>query len=326
MTQEREARVQEGRGRVAALTGVTGFIGGHLAPALAARGWRLRALVRRMPRPVATALPDMEVVAGDLGEEAALARLVEGADAVIHLAGAIRGRRRDDFMRANAEGTAALARAWQDRAPRARFVKVSSLAAREPALSPYAASKRAAEEALAETAPGGDWLVLRPAAVYGPGDRETLRILRAAAGPVQPLLNHRSARVSVVHVEDVVGAVLAALEAPLAGRVFEVTDPRPEGYGWEEIVAAVARVTGRALRPLRLPRPLLLLGGLLGEAAALAGAAPMLTRHKLRELLHPDWSSEPARQLPPELWRPRIGLEEGLAETVAWYRRAGWLR
>ena len=160
----------EGGGRLAAVTGVTGFIGGHLAGELTRRGWRLRVLARSMPRFPALAGPPIEVVQGSLSDPSALRDLVEGADAVLHLAGAIKGSNRNDFMAANAEGTAALAEAWRAHAPEARFLYLSSMVAREPGLSHYAASKRAAEQRLASIGAGADWSILRPAVVYGPGD------------------------------------------------------------------------------------------------------------------------------------------------------------
>ncbi len=197
---------EAGGGRLAAVTGITGFIGGHLASELTRRGWRLRVLARSMPRLQRLAGPPVEVVQGSLSDQSALRDLVEGADAVLHLAGAIKGRSRADFMRANAEGTAALAGAWRAHAPDARFVHLSSMAAREPGLSHYAASKHAAEERLQAIGAGADWSILRPAVVYGPGDRETLRIFRAASAPVQPMLNGGDARLTLIHVADLARA------------------------------------------------------------------------------------------------------------------------
>jgi nucleoside-diphosphate-sugar epimerase len=313
-------------GRLVAVTGATGFIGGHLAAELARRGWRVRALVRSMPRWHGLAPAAAEAVLGDLADRRALAELVAGADAVVHLAGAIKGRSRADFVAANAEGTAALAAAWRDHAPDARFVHISSMAAREPSLSHYAASKLAAEERLREIAGEGRWHVLRPAAVYGPGDRETLRVFRAAAGPVQPMLNDGEARLTLVHVADLVQALAALIESDLPPGCHEVTDERTAGYRWDEIARAAACALERPCRPLRLPAPVIRALGLAGDALGLAGAVPMLTSQKAREVLFPDWRSAPERQLPPELWRPRVPLDEGFAETARWYRAAGWLR
>lgn len=313
-----------GQGRLAAVTGATGFIGGHLLPVLAARGWRLRILARSMPRLGGGAA--VEVVQGDLADPQALAALVRGADAVLHLAGAVKASPPAGFHAANVAGTEAPARAWRAEAPGARFLLLSSMAARAPHLSPYAASKRAAEERLADIAAGGDWRILRPAAVYGPGDRETLRIFRAAAGPVQPMLNGPQARVTMVHAADLAAAILAVLEEGAPGTRREVTDGRPEGYGWDEIAREAAKALGRPARPLRVPVGVVRIAGVLGDVAArLGGGAEMLTRAKAREILHPDWSSAPENRLPAKLWRPRIGIAEGFAETVAWYRARGLL-
>lgn len=321
-----DRRESDGGDRVAAVTGVTGFIGGHVVGELARRGWRVRALVRSMPRWAEAPPAPVEIVLGHLGDAGAVAELVAGADAVVHLAGAIKGRRRADFMRANAEGTATLAQAWQAEAPGASFVHLSSMAAREPGLSHYAASKRAAEERLRQTAPEARWHILRPAVVYGPGDRETLRLFRAAAGPVQPMLNRGAARLTLVHAADLARAVGALIDAEAPAGVHEVTDARREGYAWEEIAAAAAAALGRRARPVPVPAPVVRMLGYMGDVAARAGVVPMLTSQKAREILHADWGSDAARQLPSPIWEPRLALAEGFAEAVAWYRAAGWLR
>jgi nucleoside-diphosphate-sugar epimerase len=360
---------------VAAVTGGTGFVGRHVVAALAASGWRLRLLVRRNPGLDIGAEP-VDLVPGSLDDPAALDALVTGADAVIHLAGAIKGADRAAFDRVNRDGTAALAAAWRRRAPEARFVLLSSLAAREPGLSAYAASKAAGEHALRavagaqdgrglpiggdlhggggfqnadggwdgtdvqtrskrpvgakgdRAAPSGGIAILRPGAVYGPGDRETLGLFRAAGLPVQPMLNGTRARVCLIHAADLAAAVVAAASAPLPGPgPYALSDARRDGYGWLELVAAACAARGTRCRPWRLPAPLLHLAGWGGDAAAALHPrdAPMLTSGKRREILHADWSMAAEADLPADLWQPRIALAEGFAETVAWYRAQGWL-
>ena len=274
--------------------------------------------------------PPVEVVQGSLSDPSALRDLVEGADAILHLAGAIKGRNRNDFMRVNAEGTAALAAAWRAAAPEARFIHLSSMAAREPGLSHYAASKYAAEQRLraigAKIGTGADWCILRPAVVYGPGDRETLRIFRAASAPVQPMLNGSDARLTLIHVTDLVRAMAALLAAGQPSGCHEVTDARHDGYSWDELARAAASALGRVARPLHVPNSVIRALGLVGDAAALGGMAGMLTSQKAREILHRDWRSDKASQPPADQWQPEITLDQGFAEAVAWYRAAGWLR
>ncbi|HTK35811.1 MAG TPA: NAD(P)-dependent oxidoreductase [Caulobacteraceae bacterium] len=301
---------------IAALTGATGFLGAHLVQALDAAGFSVRVLARREPSPPGWGEVRPEVIPGDLSDPDALARLVEGAKAVVHAAGAIKADDLAGFMRVNRDGTVDLARACRVGAPEAPFVLVSSLAARQPELSAYAASKRAGETVAVELL-GERATVIRPPAIYGPGDRETLAIFRAAAtSPLLPVLS-ADARMALVHVEDAARTVAALALAPAPG-VWALADSRPEGYGWREILAAAAAAVGRG--PALVPVPAWALPGL----ARIGVAAGLLSREKVGEILHKDWAIRPedlAPGAPPVRW----SLDEGFAATADWYRRAGWL-
>ncbi len=313
---------------LAAVTGGTGFLGRHVAEALARDGWRLRLLARR-PAAAASLPARAEVVPGDLDDPGALRRLVEGARAVVHVAGLTKALRAAEFMAVNRDGAARLAAAAAaGAAPGARFVLVSSQAAREPDLSPYAASKRAGEDA-AVSALGGrlPWAVLRPSVIYGPWDREGLALLRLARAPVAPVPRAPEPRLCMVHAADAAAAVAALCRegAPAAAR-FEVTDDRHEGHGWREILSLAAGLSGRERPPRFVPVPdaaLLAAGAATDAWAAATGRASLFGRGKAREFLHRDWGSAPERQPPPAVWAPRIGLESGLRDTLAWWRAQG---
>ncbi len=312
--------------RLAAVTGGTGFLGLHLIPALARAGFRLRLLVRRDPAHPAFAGLAFETLRGDLADAGAVEALVRGADVVIHAAGLIKARGRAEFFRVNRDGTALLAGAARRLAPRARFLLVSSLAAREAGLSAYAASKRAGEEAAREAYAGAaeQLAILRPPAIYGPWDRETLALFRASLWRVAPVFG--AGRVAVIHAADAAAAIAAlAGEAFRPGR-FALADSRPEGYSPRALLEEAARATGG--RPLLLPMPgqaVLAAGLACGLAGRLRAEPPILTLGKARELLHPDWSVPLAELLPAAVYSPGYGLAAGFAETAAWYRASGWL-
>ncbi len=302
--------------KLAAVTGATGFVGPHLVAALARHGWKLRLLIRRW-----TPLPSLpgveaEIVWGDLSDEASLRALVDGADTVVHAAGLIKARRRDDFDAVNRDGTAGLSVA----ASGIPFLLLSSLAAREPQLSAYAASKRAAEDVVAQRT--GPWLAVRAPAVYGPGDRETLAYFRMAARGFALQPNRPDARLSLIHVEDLAEALALALDRPLPSAVREIDDGREGGYSHADMAAAVATALGRPVRALRIGP------ALIGTVAILNGLRPsaqILTPEKVRELFHPDWTVHDRQMAAALGFAARYPLEQGFRHTILWYRHRGWL-
>lgn len=309
-------------GRLAAVTGATGFLGQRLVPELARRGWRVRVLSRRAPEAGLWSGADPEVVRGDLDDRDALARLSEGADLVVHGAGLIKARDRAAFMAVNAAGAAAVATAAKNAG--SRLLLVSSLAAREPALSDYAASKAAGEVA-ARAVFGEALSVLRPPAIYGPGDQETLALFRLAArSSLLPLPGDARARLALAHVDDVC-ALAAWLAEQATPGAWAAGGAKPEGYGWRDIFETAGRVLGRRADLLPIAPWVLRAAGAASETAGrLTGRPVMFSRGKARELLHPDWSVSPTEQAPGAP-TARFDLEAGFADAVAWYRAAGWL-
>ncbi|UCF95370.1 MAG: NAD-dependent epimerase/dehydratase family protein, partial [Desulfobacterales bacterium] len=302
-----------------ALTGATGFIGNALVRRLEAAGGRIRALVR--PASAHTRLlagTSVQRVEGDLADPDSLRRLVHDAEAVVHCAGRVRGASQADFDRVNVDSVAQLVQVArrQHRVP--RFLLISSLAAREPHLSAYAASKRQGEEVLAAAAGAMPWAAFRPPAVYGPGDRELLPLFRWMSRGITPVLGTRNARFALLFVEDLAEAVLGWLDCRKAGPfVFELHDGRPGGYTWNDVIATASRVFARGI--IRIPVPEILLQGLAAlnlMTARRLGYAPMLTPGKVRELRHPDWVCDNRRLSEETGWAPRVALEEGLRRTL----------
>jgi nucleoside-diphosphate-sugar epimerase len=252
-----------------------------------------------------------------LDDPAGLDRLLDGADALIHCAGAVRGARYADFEGVNVLGTKAVAEAVGRSASNPPMLLLSSLAAREPQLSHYARSKRAGEAVL-EAMDDLHWCAYRAPAVYGPGDKELRPTLDGMRRGLATVPGH-AGRFSLIYVDDLVDAMLGWLDSPPAsGSVFELDDGMPEGYDWNEVIAVASALFGRRVLKLPLPHGLMLIPGyanlMLGR---LTRHAPMLTPGKLRELFHDDWVVHDQRLRPLLGWQPHIGLSEGLARTFA---------
>ena len=222
------------------LTGGTGFIGGHfLAPLLAPSGTEgVGGLaVRMLHRRSDDARSGIRSIQGSLEQEDALGRLVDGVDAVLHLAGSVKARSRDDFARANVDATARLAR-LAERHGVGRFILVSSLAATVPEASNYAWSKAEGEKAAAAELRNCRLDIVRPPAIYGPGDRMTLPIFKQIAAGVLLVPKGGMQRFSLLHVEDLAGLLHAMLRESPDMPVVEPDDGHADGHGWKDMAQA----------------------------------------------------------------------------------------
>jgi len=279
------------------------------------QGYTVRALARDPARARPLAALGVSLVEGDLDNSAALERLVAGVAAVVHCAGAVRGNSRDDFDRVNLAGTAHLLAAVEKQPQPPRLVLLSSVVAREPQLSWYAGSKRAGEQLL-EGLATRDWIILRPPAVYGPGDREMLPIFQWMHRGIALVPGTPDARTSLIHVSDVVGAIERCLHSEQArGQILTLCDGRAGGYDWREMAAIAGELWRRDVR-LVLPPPWLLnaVARANSAVARLTGRAPMLTPPKLRELRHRNWVVDNEAITRATGWEPRVELRQGLRD------------
>ncbi|MCC6849331.1 MAG: NAD-dependent epimerase/dehydratase family protein [Deltaproteobacteria bacterium] len=319
------------------MTGATGFVGVHLVPALRARGHEVACLVRdaRKARARFGDAPPT-IVGGDLGDRAALARGVAATDAVVHLAGLVAARSRADLFAVNAAGTRALADAVRARPGVRAFVHVSSLAAAGPALpgraptgdepphpvSDYGRSKLAGEAAVRELAV--PWTILRPPAVYGPHDREFLRLFRIARRGVAPMFGDGAQRLALVYAADLADAIVSCIERPPPPGIYYPAHPAPTTA--RALVEAIGVALGRPVRVVPLPRAIVRpLFWVTGTSARLARRATLLSRDKANEILADAWLCSPAALEAATGWCAATDLATGLSQTAAWYRRSGWL-
>lgn len=298
-----------------AITGATGFVGQVLVRKALAEGWQVRALTR-------SAQPQTAGVAwvrGSLEAPDSLVDLVQGCDAIIHVAGVVNAPDRAGFEAGNVSGTLALVEAARKTGVE-RFIHVSSLTAREPELSDYGWSKAKAETIVA--ASGLDWTIIRPTGVYGPGDAEMRDLYRMAQCGF--VLMAPKAQVSLIEVSDLARLLLAVIAVPeTRSQIYEADDGRADGWSLGEYGKAIGRAVGKRVSVWHLPPFILRLAARADRG--LRGNAAKLTADRVAYLCHPDWTVDPTRRVPLEIWQPAVRTVEGLKATAAAYRAVGWL-
>ena len=256
-------------------------------------------------------------MAAGLTDVEQLKTALQSCKAVIYCAGSVRGGSFKDFQTANVDGICALLKSMEQSDRHLPFLLISSLAASRPELSDYTLSKFKGEQCL-KSAPELPWTILRPPAIYGPGDKEMLPVFKMAArgwllqaGPV-------GQRVSLLRVEDLASAVsawLANSEACLH-QSYAIDDGTKNGYGWPEIAAAAG---AQHFRRVNLPGWLLNMAANMNVGFAhLLGYSPMFTPGKLRELTQKEWlANDNASFEVATKWQPHFDLKSGLQDLLS---------
>jgi nucleoside-diphosphate-sugar epimerase len=317
------------------VTGGTGFVGSHLLDTLSARGMPARCLLR--PTAVPRRLPSgVEAAPGDLVTGQGLDTALRGVDTVIHLAGVTKALNPAGYYRGNVQATQTLANALAGRS--VRFVHVSSLAAIGPSLdgSPvsedaiphplttYGRSKLEGERFARTLDP--NCVIVRPPVVYGPRDTSLLQIFKSIARGVVLEIAGGDRFFSAIYVHDLVdGLLLAASHPETAGRDYFLSFAKP--FAWSELSAAAAGIMGCRPRLIRIPVPVAVAIGLGAEVWSHLSRNPgIISREKVAEASCRAWICDTRRAADELGFIAPTPLEAGLAQTLAWYREAGWLK
>lgn len=330
---------------IAVVTGTSGFIGSHLVAELLARGATVRALVRPKSNRAERlkhhsdklTFHEVDVLNTSDVEKA---DIWNGASHVFHLGGRTTATGLAQFRRGNVLPTANILAALSKRTSRPRVVLVSSQAAAGPAASKntpvresdianpiesYGISKREAEQ-LAETfASKIPICIVRPPAVYGPGDRDFLAAYKQATGSVALHAINPSFWFDLVHVRDVVSALILAAEHRSAiAKTYFLAPDAP--LRWGDLYDLIAASAGARPRQVTVPNVLLKLGALAGDVFGLVtNRTPLLNSQKFTLARAEFWLCDSTRVRTDLGWLPQVTPQIAVRETYLWYVDAGWL-
>jgi nucleoside-diphosphate-sugar epimerase len=327
------------------ITGASGFIGFHLVETALAKGLEVHAAVRptsdltflkKLSGPLAFVNPDFKSV------ESLKTLLEQGSYTyIIHAAGVTKAKTAAAYNLVNAEYTLNLARAAVSaEIPLKRFVFLSSLAAIGPVsysekqpitehsspgpVTEYGKSKLLAEQYLAQVS-GLPLTIIRPTAVYGPGEKDLFVLFKTLNSGLDAYIGKRPQRLSFVYVKDLVAATFAALnEDEQEMTVYNISDGK--SYDRYALADRFKEISGRNVFRTHLPMLLVKwIAGFLDMVYAYSSRTPVLNREKLKELTASNWicSIDAARNR--LRYQPQYDLQQGLTETLAWYKEQKWL-
>jgi nucleoside-diphosphate-sugar epimerase len=317
------------------VTGGTGFIGSHLVERLLVRDERVRVLVRR---PGLFENGAAEVSRGDLVSGEGIARALDGVRTVIHLAGVTKALSTADYYAGNVTAAENLVRAIAAAGRTVRMVHVSSLAAIGPApdstgigedaepypVGHYGKSKLEGELRVRAILP--DSVIVRPPVVYGPRDTDVFQMLKSINQGLVVQIAGGEKWFSAIYVSDLVDGIIAAANSPrAAGRAYFLAHPR--AVSWRELGNIAARIMSRTPRVIKVPLPAAYAVGYGAELWARLTRKPgIVSREKVSEASFPYWVCDTRRAREEIGFEASTGIDEGLANSLAWYREAGWLK
>lgn len=328
--------------KTAFVTGATGFVGRHLIAHLRQQDWQVRALARNPDKFDALfgGEPSVERIAGDLTDKDALRRGLADCDLLFHVAGVTKAAFTDEYYRINHQGTAFLYEQVRELQPAlAKIVHVSTLAAVGPAassrppaefpeprpISHYGRSKLLGEEEARRLMADYPLTIIRPPAVFGPADTDVLMFFKMVSRGILPLIGGDDKLVSLIYVEDLAMALLAAALSPATtGRTYFVCYDEP--FRWKELGALAARILTRQVRCIAFPHLLTRTVGILSEFIhRIAGRATKLNQDTTREMTQSYWICSNERAREDFNFRPHFPIEEAFAKTISWYQEHGQL-
>ena len=323
-----------------ALTGASGYTGGHLLKRLRLRGDSVKALVR--PESITPELRSSgaEIVSGVLGSADDAARLVDGCDAVMHVAAVYRTAGHPDayYREVNVEGTRRLLEAAAHAGVR-RFVHTSTVGVHGDVKQPPATEDApiAPSDIYQQTKAEADALarefgrtrnlevaIVRPGAIYGPGETRLLKVFRSIARGRYAVVGTGAPHYHLVYIDDLVDGFLLALDRPeAAGETFLIAGPR--SLSQDDLAQEVARATAGSVWPFHIPAwPIQRLGDVVEALCVPLSLEPPIHRRRVDFWVkNRSFSIAKARRLLG--YEPKVGVVEGIQRTARWYREHGWL-
>ena len=324
------------------VTGATGFIGSHVAEKLLQKGYDVRCIIRKTSNLRWLEGKKFDLIEASLADKKELERATVDVDYIYHIAGNTSAKNLAEYMQGNCQGTINLIEAALSNAPNLkRFLYVSSQTAAGPAASltqpitenmpmqpitDYGRSKKAAEEAVNSYSSRLPFTIVRPPAVYGQRDTEIFSIFKMIQMGLIAYMGFDKKSLSIVHSEDLSNGIIEAAESQnTIGKTYFVSSD--EFYDWKDIYQLMKKHLGKNFTVnIHLPHFLVLgagaISGLLGKFSA---KPPVFNYQKGIDFIQQFWICSTENAAKDFGYKQKISLEQGIEETIKWYKEMKWL-
>lgn len=323
------------------ITGATGFIGSHLAEELHRRGHTIRCLIRKGSDLKWIKDLPVEYVEGDYADIESLKKAVSGVDLIYHAAGVTKSKTKQGYFTGNLTPTVNMLKAVSiSNKNLKRFIHISSGAATGPnrnsgpiredadmhPITSYGVSKMEAEKECRQMMETIPITIVRPPAVYGPRDRDVFEFFNTIGKGLQPMIGFKDTYVSLIHAKDLVnGIILAGENAGSAGKTYYISSERY--YNWKELGQITAKVMNKKVVRLRIPKFFVYIIAAFAEFASIFSSKPALINfEKARDMVQDAWTFSVEKAQRELGFKEKITIEDGIRDTVNWYREHKWLK
>ena len=317
------------------ITGANGFVGSFLVRKLKQRNISATCVVRKGSNTNLLS-EDSDIVYIDYDDEKQMKNIFSGHKILVHLAALTKAKKWDEFQKANIDLTAKLIDVFNASESFRQFIFISSQAAAGPSegknpkdefavskpISMYGKSKLKAEK-LVRSKTSKMWTIIRPASVYGPGDKDFLQYFRLIKKHFAPLVGFGKKYISLIYVEELVDFIIKTFDNEQAfNEIFFASDG--EVYTWEMFAESLSRAVNSFAVTIRIPEILLLPFALISEIFSV-GKYPTFNREKAREMMQTSWLVSNRKAVKLLEFKPEPNLTENLRTTYFWYKSRRWI-
>jgi len=325
---------------ISVVTGASGFVGSTLVDYLISKGHHVRCILRSTSSRKWIENKPVEIFDCGLFDRDELKEVLKDADYLFHVAGVVKSKTEEGYMKGNVETTRTLLDVLCEVNPNIKKVVItSSLTACGPSLdgkpctektlehpmTRYGKSKFFQEQLVKSYMDKLPISIVRAPAVYGPRDTEIYLVLKTYKQGLMTLVGFNKKQLSLVHVDDLVeGHYLAAVSTNSKGETYFIASEKI--YDWVQIGEIISKAMGKKALTVRIPHSIVYLVASIAEFFSLfSSKAATFNIEKARDFVQQYWTCDISKATEELGFKPKISLEDGMMGTVEWYRKMKWL-